>query len=153
MMDRQLKILIVEDGDEYLDNLSRFVPGPEYIQAHSGAQAIELLQAHRVQLIYLDMRFDRIPERQLLGDLDEVTRDLNGDAIRARRHLQNNQGLFILEALRGAGWDHLPVILAYDFSAERRRYDHLKKIHPSLRWVPDAVTPEEIRRQIEEAVS
>ena len=116
-------------------------------------QLFYLFLKKHYKLIYLDMRFDRIPERQLLGDLDEVTRDLNGDAIRARRHLQNNQGLFILEALRGAGWDHLPVILAYDFSAERRRYDHLKKIHPSLRWVPDAVTPEEIRRQIEEAVS
>ena len=40
---RQPTVLIVEDGDEYLENLSRFVSGPTYIQAHSGTEAIEIL--------------------------------------------------------------------------------------------------------------
>ena len=32
-------VLIVEDGNEYLDNLSRFVLGPAYLQAHDGKSA------------------------------------------------------------------------------------------------------------------
>jgi len=31
----KLNVLIIEDGDEYLHNLSRFVPGPLYLQAHN----------------------------------------------------------------------------------------------------------------------
>jgi len=138
-------VLIVEDGDEYLENLSRFVAGPSYVQAHSGAEAIEILASSDIDLIYLDMRFDRIPTADLLGDHAAATREHNGDPIRAWRHLQMNQGLYILDALRREGHGQLPVILAYDFSRERKRYEHLVKQHPTLRWVPDAVTPTEIR--------
>jgi CheY-like chemotaxis protein len=138
-------VLIVEDGDEYLENLSRFVAGPSYVQAHSGAEALQILVASDIDLIYLDMRFDRIPTADLLGDHAAATREHNGDPIRAWRHLQMNQGLYILDALRREGYGHLPVILAYDFSRERKRYEHLAGQHPTLRWVPDAVTPTEIR--------
>lgn len=142
-------VLIVEDGDEYLENLSRFAPGPRYLQAHGGAEALRLLAAHDVALIYLDMRFDRIPERDLLGDRASVERSHGGDAARALRYLARNQGLFILHALREAGHGALPVILAYDFSGEPRRFEHLLSQHPALTWVPDAITPDEIRARIE----
>ena len=138
-------VLIVEDGDEYLDSLSKFVQGPQYLQAKSGEQAVALLKSHKVDLIYLDMRFDRIPMSDLLGDHIKATREHNGDPLRAFRFLQNNQGLFVLEKLRKENMAHIPVILAYDFSRQIKRYEHLKRIHPSLRWVPDAVTPTEIR--------
>lgn len=138
-------VLIIEDGDEYLENLARFVPGPRYLQAHDGAEALALLAAEPVDLVYLDMRFDRIPRERLLGDHEAATREHNGDPARAWRYLENNQGLFILDALRRAGHGGLPVILAYDFSRERRRLQHLQRLHPTLRWVPDAVTPEAIR--------
>lgn len=146
-------VLIVEDGDEYLENLSRFVPGPRYLQAHSGAEALEILERSAVDLIYLDMRFDRIPTADLLGDHAAATREHNGDPIRAWHHLQTNQGLYILDALRRDGHDRLPVILAYDFSRERRRYERLARIHPTLRWVPDAVTPPEIRELMDQLLS
>lgn len=146
-------VLIVEDGDEYLENLSRFVPGPRYLQAHSGAEALELLARHEVDLIYLDMRFDRIPTADLLGDHVAATREHNGDPIRAWRHLQMNQGLYVLDALRRAGHGELPVILAYDFSRERRRYERLAAKHPTLRWVPDAVTPIEIRQLMDQLLA
>ena len=141
-------VLIVEDGDEYLENLTRFAPGPRYLQAHGGAEALRLLGAHEVALVYLDMRFDRIPERDLLGDRASVTRSHGGDAARALRYLARNQGLFILQALRDAGHGALPVILAYDFSSEPRRFEHLAAQHPALTWVPDAITPEEIRARL-----
>ena len=143
-------VLIVEDGDEYLDNLTRFVPGPQYVQAKSGDGAVAVLRREAVDILYLDMRFDRIPRTDLLGDHVKATRDHNGDPLRALRFLQNNQGLFILEKLRSENFIHVPVILAYDFSREGRRFEHLKKLHPSLNWVPDSVTPGEIRQLMAE---
>jgi ActR/RegA family two-component response regulator len=146
-------VLIIEDGDEYLDSLSQFVQGPEYLQAKSGEQAVEILQTRAVDLIYLDMRFDRVPMTDLLGDHVKATREHNGDPLRAYKFLQNNQGLFILEKLRKENLAHIPVILAYDFSRQQKRYEHLRRIHQSLRWVPDAVTPTEIRNLMNECIS
>ena len=146
-------VLIVEDGDEYLDSLSKFVDGPLYLQARSGDQAVSLLQERTVDLIYLDMRFDRIPIGDLLGDHVKATREHNGDPLRAFKFLQNNQGLFILEKLRNEGLGQIPVILAYDFSRQLKRYEHLRRIHPSLRWVPDAVTPSEIKNLMAECLN
>lgn len=140
-----MRVLIIEDGDEYRENLTRFVPGPEYVQAHSGQEALAILSASKVDLIYLDMRFDRIPQADLLGDHAAATRDQNGDPLRGWRFLAMNQGLFILAALRASGHVGVPTILAYDFSREPQRLAHLQRIHPGLRWVPDAVTPAEIR--------
>lgn len=140
-----MRVLIIEDGDEYRENLTRFVPGPEYLQAHSGQEALARLVEQPIDLIYLDMRFDRIPQAELLGDHAAATRDQNGDPVRGWRFLAMNQGLFILAALRAQGSGGVPTILAYDFSREPQRLAHLQKVHPGLRWVPDAVTPAEIR--------
>lgn len=139
------RVLIIEDGDEYRENLTRFVPGPTYLQVRSGAAALEALRAGGIDLVYLDMRFDRIPQGDLLGDHAAATRQNNGDPARAWRYLETNQGLFILNALSEAGYGVVPVILAYDFSREAARLKHLKARHPQLAWVPDAVTPDEIR--------
>lgn len=138
-------VLIVEDGDEYLENLTRFVPGPTYVQARSGARAVEILRGQPIDLVYLDMRFDRIPREDLLGDHAVATRQNNGDPLRGWRYLQNNQGLFVLNALSEAGFANHPVVLAYDFSREATRLRHLQTRYPRLTWVSDAVTPEEIR--------
>ena len=137
-------VLIVEDGDEYLENLTRFVPGPTYVQARSGTQAVEILRTQPIDLVYLDMRFDRIPREDLLGDHAVATRQNNGDPLRGWRYLQNNQGLFVLHALRAAGFANRPVVLAYDFSREAARLRHLQTRYPRLTWVSDAITPEEI---------
>jgi hypothetical protein len=142
-------VLIVEDGDEYFDNLSRFVPGPRYLQAHDGRSALARIAAEDVALVYLDMRFDRIPEADLLGDRERAARSHGGDPARALRYLAHNQGLFILEALRAHGHAGLPVILAYDFEHEAARFAHLARMHPALSWVPDAITPDEIRARLE----
>ena len=141
-------VLIAEDGDEYLENLSRFVPGPTYVQVRSGAAAVEQLGAGHVDLIYLDMRFDRIPRADLLGDHAQATREHNGDPIRGWRHLENNQGLFVLNAVHSAGYGEVPIILAYDFSRELGRLKRLRRRYPQLDWVHDAVTPAEIRQKM-----
>lgn len=141
-------VLIIEDGDEYLENLSRFVEGPDYLQAHTGAEAIAILQQQSVDVIYLDMRFDRIDRSLLLGDLERATSQHGGSVERAYRHLANHQGLYVLDALRREGFGDTPVVLAYDFSREQKRFAHLARLHRSLTWVPDAVTPADIRRRI-----
>jgi broad specificity phosphatase PhoE len=147
MIDTTL-VVIIEDGNEYLDNLSRFVPGPRYLQAHGAVAALALLRKYAVDLVYLDMRFDRLPVDALVGDVARLAREL-GSLEKAQRHLANHQGLYVLEALREQGYAELPVILAYDFSREPQRFEHLSQKHPSLTWVPDAISPEEIRARIE----
>ena len=141
-------VLIIEDGNEYLENLSRFVSGPRYLQARSGQEALAVLSSNPVDVVYLDMRFDRVPPETLLGDLGATAERFNGDQAKALRHLQNNQGLYILDHLDRHGFVDTPVVIAYDFSRETRRFQRLKKRHPNLDWVSDAVTPSQIRRKL-----
>ena len=141
-------VLIVEDGDEYFENLSQFVPGPHYLQAHGARAALAMLASQPVSLVYLDMRFDRLPREELVGDIARLTRE-QGGVERALRHLANHQGLYILQALREHGFGAVPVILAYDFSREPQRFERLSQLHPSLTWVPDAISPDEIRARLE----
>ena len=148
MNELRCSVLIIEDGDEYLDNLTRYVPGPRYLQAHHGEAAATLLAEAQVDLLYLDMRFDRIAPEQLWGDLAALTQKYAGNARRAQRHLANHQGTYILDGLHQRGLADLPIILAYDFSREQRRFEQLLRRYAQLTWVPDAVTPEEIRDRI-----
>lgn len=138
-------VLIVEDGDEYLESMANFVPGPRYVQARSAAAALARLAAEPVDLIYLDMRFDRIPRADLVGDHAAATRARNGDPQRGWRFLQNNQGLYILDALARAGHGAIPTLISYDFSREPARWRRLAARHPALVWVSDAIGPEDIR--------
>ena len=153
MTDSRMTVLVVEDGDEYLENLSRFVLGPRYLQAHCGKEAVEFMMNDKVDIVYLDMRFDRIPHSQLLGDHDAVTREHNGDPVRAWKYLMNNQGLYILAALKKAGFAHFPVVVAYDFSKEPRRFENLRKSYPNLVWVSDAVSFKEVETLFDDIVA
>lgn len=145
-------IVVVEDGDEYITNLTTFVAqGMVYRQAKSGAHACQLIAERRPDLVYLDMRFDRIPVEDLLGDIVQLTARFNGDVARARRFQQDNQGLFVLRAVRDAGFVGA-VILSYDFSAEERRFAALKARDPALRYCPDYADANTIRATILEAV-
>jgi hypothetical protein len=145
MKSKPITVLVIEDGDEYLENLSQFVFGPSYLQAHTGNEALEILGEKSVDLIYLDMRFDRIPQTDLMGDHEKATQEHNGDPNRAWKHLMNNQGLYILSALKKAGYGDLPVVIAYDFSNEPRRFDNLNRHYPNIRWVSDTVSVQEIQ--------
>ena len=148
---REIQVLVVEDGNEYLTNLSTFVAeGIHYDQAQSGAAACEMAGRLRPDVIYLDMRFDRTPLEELLGDMVAVTARFNGDVARARAFLQDNQGLFILRALRDAGFRG-PVILSYDFGGEERRFRALSAKDPALDYCPDYADAATIRAVIMKA--
>ena len=59
-------ILIVEDGKEYLDFFKLFLKDEhEYLHAQSGGRALEHLAESAVDLIVLDMRFERSPAEDL----------------------------------------------------------------------------------------
>lgn len=148
----EIRVLVVEDGDEYLTNLTTFVArGIRYTQAKSGVQACALLRELAPDLVYLDMRFDRTPIEALLGDLVALTARFNGDVARARAFQQDNQGLFILRALRDAGFRG-PVILSYDFAAEERRFRALSDKDPALSYCPDYADASTIFAAIHRAV-
>ena len=67
---REIRVLVVEDGSEYLTNLTMFVAqGVTYEQAQSGPRACESVARSEPDVVYLDMRFDRTPIDELLGDL------------------------------------------------------------------------------------
>ena len=152
MTQRTVEVLVVEDGDEYLTNLTTFVAsGIHYRQAHDGGTACHMAMEQPTDLVYLDMRFDRIPEEQLLGSRVELVARFNGDVARARRFQQDNQGLFILRALRESGFTG-PVILSYDFSAEERRFAALRARDPVLSYCPDYADARAIRRAIMSAI-
>lgn len=147
-----IKVLVVEDGDEYITNLTTFVSeGVHYRQAKSGGRACEMLGEELPDLVFLDMRFDRTPVEELLGDMVQLTGRFNGDIGRARRFQQDNQGLFILRALRDAGFRG-PVILSYDFGAEEKRFRALSAKDPALLYCPDYADAKTIRQTILRAV-
>lgn len=139
-----MSILIIEDGFEYQQTLERFL-GSEFVfeRAGSGPAGIERLQQGGVDAVFLDMRFDRVPDDELLGDVAAVADQFNGDPVQARLHLQDHQGTFVLAALRAAGLK-VPVLLSYDFSAEPRRWSRMQAAHKPVEFLPDSAGPVEI---------
>ena len=136
-------ILVVEDGHEYTTNLDRFL-GEEFrfVRAGDGASALAALGGAPFQAVFLDMRFDRAD--RLLGDLGALVRRFSGDEARARRFLEDNQGTYVLAALRGAGCT-LPVIFSYDFDGEPRRFANLSRRHGPLAYLNDTAGPADMR--------
>lgn len=137
------RVLVIEDGFEYITNLRQFLGGALVLdRAGDGPAALSILESSAFDAIFLDMRFDRAPT--LLGDLDELCARFAGDTARARRFLEDNQGTYILAALREAGCG-LPVVMSYDFDGEPRRFQNLAKRYGPLGYLNDAAGPVEIR--------
>ena len=64
------RILVVEDGSEYSDTLSRFLGHAfEFVRAGSGPRALARLAAEAYDGVFLDMRFDRAPDGIRMGEL------------------------------------------------------------------------------------
>ncbi len=147
------RVLVVEDGHEYITTLARYLGGSfDFLRAGDGHEALARLEAETWDVVFLDMRFDRTPAGQLLGDLAETADRFNGDAHRATRFLEEHQGTYVLAALREAGWG-LPVVMSYDFDSEPRRWTHLERRYHPIRYLTDNADPARIRQTLLEAVS
>lgn len=141
-----MRVLIIEDGTEYLDLLSRFLVDIDWIRVGSGPEALAWLSRHEADALFLDMCFDRIPIEELLGDIAATALRFNGDPVRARSHLQQQQGLYILSALRGAGIE-LPVLLAIDLRDEPARWQRLRDRYAPVAQAAD-LTPGAVREAL-----
>lgn len=145
-----MRVLIIEDGLEYSETLGRFL-GDRFAfeRVGSGPEALERLgQGPTPDAVFLDMRFDRTPEEQLLGDLDALLDRFNGDPAQARRFREDHQGTYVLAALREAG-RALPVLLSYDFDGEPRRWERLAARFGPVDYLPDNASPHEVAARLE----
>lgn len=143
-------LLIVEDGTEYLDFFRLFLKGEHsYLHAQSGGGALKLLSKEDVDLVVMDMRFERIPLADLLGDLGQVADEyFGGDIERGQRFVQDNQGTLILAALRENGRDQ-PCLFVHDMAP--KKLQNLRNLYGAVFSVPnfDAAA---IRKELKEAM-
>ena len=134
------RVLVVEDGSEYVDGFERLAAarGLDAIFTRAGdlESARAALAAQRPRAVFLDVVFDRTPEASLAGNAESLVARFGGDRARAVRHLATNQGFYILDALAPllAG---MPVILAYDFAVEPLRLEALRQRVPRLSGLED----------------
>ncbi len=130
------RLLIMEDGDEYLRFFARHVDGYDYAQARSYAACLEHLQNGNFDGFVVDLRFDRVPRTELIGDPEDIAEDLFGDVSEiesAWRYIEDNQGFLILQALRAQN-HHQPALLITDIPARRRA--NLERLYGRLLVVP-----------------
>ncbi|MEQ1505958.1 MAG: hypothetical protein ABMB14_27225 [Myxococcota bacterium] len=148
-----LRVLVVEDGAEYTECFTRFLTeGFTFDRAGSGPAALAKLGAAPYDAVVLDMRFDRAPESELLGDVDDLADRFNGDVVQARRFLEDQQGTYVLAAVRQAGHT-LPVLMSHDFSDEPRRWERLASRHGAIAYVPDNASAADVGAAIRALVS
>ena len=104
-------LLVIEDGTEYVEFARLFVGDTfEIHAARSAREALALL---------VDLRFDRAPREDLVGDVDATAARLfGGDRARALRHVQDQQGALVLGALREARFPQRAVFV-HDFPPRR----------------------------------
>jgi CheY-like chemotaxis protein len=141
----RVRVLVVEDGEEYTENLGRFcADGFSFTRAGDGGAALAALAAEPFDLLFLDMRFDRVQQALLLGDIGETAERFNGDPVRARQFLEEHQGTYILAAVRAAGHAH-PALFSHDFDGEPRRWANLVRLYAPLHYLPDNASPSAIR--------
>jgi CheY-like chemotaxis protein len=116
-------LLVIEDGDEYVRFVEALLPELSCQRVASGAAA--LAEAAEARAFLVDLRFDRAAPTTLCGDRELVARELyGGDEARALRHLHDEQGVYILQALRRAG-HRQRALFVHDFSP--RRLAHLRE--------------------------
>jgi len=145
------RVLLVEDGFEYFETFTRFVTDEfELARAGDGAEALARVAADRFDCLFLDMRFDRVEPGRLLGDLADTAERFNGDPVRATHFLEENQGVYVLAALRGAGCA-LPAVFSHDFSGEPRRWAALERKYGPVAWLPDNSSPAQVRALLAQA--
>ena len=136
-------LLVIEDGTEYTEALARLAgrdeSAPELVRAGNLTEARERLSERRPDAVLVDVVFDRVPEALLAGDIGVLIARFGGDRTRASRHLAESQGFYILDALADE-LKGVPVVLAYDFGAEPRRLEALRRRLPRLSGLPEGAS-------------
>ena len=112
-------------------------PAIPYTPKEYGAEARRILAERRVDALFLDVVFDRTSAERLVGNLEDVIRRFGGDRRRAERHLAENQGFYLVNELAPLLPEGIPVVLAYDFSAEPERLDALRERCAQLSGITD----------------
>lgn len=112
--------LIVEDGAEYLERFRRFGGGElRFIHASSLSAAEAAIAAESPAGLLFDLDFRRTPPAQLIDEHGASAAHLPAAE---QRRLAQQQGIYILLALRKRG-NALPAVLCADLDdAEQRRY-------------------------------
>jgi hypothetical protein len=140
-----VRVLVVEEGPESTENLARFcADGFVFTRAGDGGAALAALGEEIFDLVFLDMRFDRVQPGVLLGDIAETAERFNGDPVRARQFLEEHQGAYILQAIRAVGYA-LPAVFSHDFDGEPRRWANLVRLYAPVDYLPDNAAPSDIR--------
>jgi CheY-like chemotaxis protein len=129
---RQRTLLVVEDGTEYTEALRSLVAKElsasiELVRAGDADEARRVLAERTVDALFLDVVFDRTPPERLAGDLEREIQRFGGDRRRAERHLAENQGFYLVSELAPLLPRAIPVVIAYDFSAEPERLAALRR--------------------------
>ncbi|MEO8586919.1 MAG: hypothetical protein ABI584_12220 [Acidobacteriota bacterium] len=137
------RVLVVEDGTEYVEGFERLAAARSlavvFSRAGDLAAARTVLEGNGPDALFLDVVFDRTPEDRLTGDAEALVARFGGDRARAVRHLATHQGFYVLDALAPL-LPRVPIVLAYDFSAEPQRLEALRARVPGLRGLPDGTS-------------
>ncbi|MGA7990367.1 MAG: hypothetical protein WCC53_02940 [Thermoanaerobaculia bacterium] len=137
------RILVVEDGHEYVDAFRLLADagggGASLERAGNLAEARAALAASPPDAVFVDVVFDRTPETELAGDLDALVARYGGDRVHAVRHLAAHQGFYVLDALADE-LGGVRVVLAYDFTGEEKRLEALRLRIPDLSGLPDGTS-------------
>jgi len=139
---RPQTILVIEDGTEYTDAFRNLAAGAvaasiEIVRAADFEEARRALAERAVDAVFLDVVFDRIAPEKLAGDWEGPIRRFGGDRRRAERHLAENQGFYLLNEIVPLLPDGMPVVIAYDFSAEPERLAALRRTRKRLAGIAD----------------
>ena len=82
----------------------------------------------------MDLRFDRSPREALIGDVDDLAKELfGGDKERAARYMQDQQGALIVAEIRARGHKQ-PIVFVHDFPG--RRLANLRRLYGEVFAVP-----------------
>lgn len=137
------RVLVVEDGTEYVEGFERLAAarglGVAFSRASDLGSARAALASASPDALFLDVVFDRTPGESLAGDVEALVARFGGDRARAVRHLATHQGFYVLDALVPI-LPRIPVVLAYDFAAEPRRLEALRRRVPVLGGLPDGTS-------------
>ena len=104
------------------------------VAAHSAREALARLADGMPDALLVDLRFERAPVSDLVGDVaGTARRRFGGDTHRAIRHLKEQQGTLVLSELRRAGCQ-APAVFVHDFPA--RRLENLRRLYGAVTAVP-----------------